>query len=150
MAEGNSLYLIGKALGHKQARTTEIYAHLADDPIRNVADRTAARIAAAMRPGSPGHVVPIRVPIVIGRRSETPARVIGQSAGAGGMTTMRKKSNRLSRCCCEVGLSASIGGVYMKQGARRSDFLRRERIWHLIPTILLSGRPKAGFHCIKH
>jgi len=48
VADGNSLYLIGKVLGHKQARTTEIYAHLADDPIRGVADRTAARIAAAM------------------------------------------------------------------------------------------------------
>jgi integrase len=47
-ADGNSLYLIGKMLGHKQARTTEIYAHLADDPIREVANRTAARIAAAM------------------------------------------------------------------------------------------------------
>jgi integrase len=50
VADGNSLYLIGKVLGHKQARTTEIYAHLADDPIRAVADRTAARIAAAMTP----------------------------------------------------------------------------------------------------
>jgi len=51
VADGNSLYLIGKVLGHKQARTTEIYAHLADDPIRAVADRSAARIAAAMTPG---------------------------------------------------------------------------------------------------
>jgi integrase len=51
VADGNSLYLIGKVLGRKQARTTEIYAHLADDPIRAVADRTAARIAAAMAPG---------------------------------------------------------------------------------------------------
>lgn len=63
VADGNSLYLIGKVLGHKQARTTEIYAHLADDPIRAVADRTAARIAAAMAPGAardPTKVVPIR------------------------------------------------------------------------------------------
>lgn len=63
VADGNSLYLIGKVLGHKQARTTEIYAHLADDPIRAVADRTAARIAAAMAPGAapdPANVVPIR------------------------------------------------------------------------------------------
>ena len=63
VADGNSLYLIGKVLGHKQARTTEIYAHLADDPIRAVADRTAARIAAAMAPGierDPANVVPIR------------------------------------------------------------------------------------------
>lgn len=63
VADGNSLYLIGKVLGHKQARTTEIYAHLADDPIRVVADRTAARIAAAMAPAGerdPAKVVPIR------------------------------------------------------------------------------------------
>lgn len=63
VADGNSLYLIGKVLGHKQARTTEIYAHLADDPIRAVADRTAARIAAAMSAGADReatNVVPIR------------------------------------------------------------------------------------------
>jgi integrase len=63
VADGNSLYLIGKVLGHKQARTTEIYAHLADNPIRAVADRTAARIAAVMAPAGehdPAKVVPIR------------------------------------------------------------------------------------------
>ncbi len=63
VADGNSLYLIGKVLGHKQARTTEIYAHLADDPVRAVADRTAARIAAAMAPAAERdavNVVPIR------------------------------------------------------------------------------------------
>jgi integrase len=64
VADGNSLYLIGKVLGHKQARTTEIYAHLADDPIRAVADRTAARIAAAMAPArerdqAAGKVMPL-------------------------------------------------------------------------------------------
>ena len=44
--------MVGKVLGHKQARTTEVYAHLADDPLRAVADRTAARIAAAMKGGA--------------------------------------------------------------------------------------------------
>ena len=48
VAGGDSLYLVGKVLGHKQARTTEIYAHLHDDPVRAVADRTAKAIAAAM------------------------------------------------------------------------------------------------------
>jgi Phage integrase family len=52
VADGHSLFLIGKALGHKQARTTEIYAHISDDPIRTVADRTAAKIAAVMKPRS--------------------------------------------------------------------------------------------------
>ncbi len=48
IADGNTLFMVGKVLGHKQARTTEVYAHLADDPVRAVADRTAARIASAM------------------------------------------------------------------------------------------------------
>ena len=49
VADGHTLFMVAKVLGHKQSRTTEIYAHLADDPLRAVADRTAARIAAAMR-----------------------------------------------------------------------------------------------------
>jgi integrase len=63
IADGHTLYLVGKALGHKQARTTEIYAHLSDDPLRQLADRTASRINAALKrevipPG--GDVVPLR------------------------------------------------------------------------------------------
>jgi integrase len=49
VADGHPLFMIGKVLGHKQARTTEGYAHLAADPVRAVADRTAARIVAAMK-----------------------------------------------------------------------------------------------------
>lgn len=49
IADGASLFMVGKVLGHKQARTTEIYAHLSDDPIRHVANRTAARLEQAMR-----------------------------------------------------------------------------------------------------
>lgn len=48
IADGASLFMVGKVLGHKQARTTEIYAHLSNDPIRQVASRTAARLAEAM------------------------------------------------------------------------------------------------------
>jgi integrase len=48
VAGGDSLYLIGKVLGHRQSRTTDRYAHLKDDPLLAVADRTAKRIAAAM------------------------------------------------------------------------------------------------------
>jgi integrase len=61
VADGNTLFMVGKVLGHKQARTTEVYAHLADDPLRAVADRTAARIAAAMKgsEGEDGKVVPV-------------------------------------------------------------------------------------------
>jgi integrase len=49
IADGASLFVVGKVLGHKQARTTEIYAHLSDDPLKLVANRTAARLAQAMR-----------------------------------------------------------------------------------------------------
>ena len=42
-ADGASLYLIGKALGHRQASTTERYAHLTDDPVRAVAELVGQR-----------------------------------------------------------------------------------------------------------
>jgi integrase len=48
-AGGDSLYVIGKLLGHAQSRTTERYSHLADDPLRAAADRIAGQIAAAMK-----------------------------------------------------------------------------------------------------
>jgi hypothetical protein len=51
---GDSLYLVGKVLGHRQSRTTERYAHLKDDPLRAVANRTSERIAAIMQ-GQQGH-----------------------------------------------------------------------------------------------
>ncbi len=51
VASGDSLYLVGKVLGHKQASTTQRYAHLSDDPLKDVADRTAAKIADAMSSG---------------------------------------------------------------------------------------------------
>lgn len=43
---GESLKLVGAALGHRQISTTERYAHLQHDPVRALADRTAGRIAA--------------------------------------------------------------------------------------------------------
>ena len=60
VASGDSLYLVGKVLGHQQASTTQRYAHLSDDPLRDVADRTARQIASAMLPKSDdGDVVPL-------------------------------------------------------------------------------------------
>ena len=56
VADGASLYVLAKVLGHTQARTTERYSHLAEDPVRRMADRTSKRIAAAMRGGG-GNVV---------------------------------------------------------------------------------------------
>jgi integrase len=49
VADGSSLYLVGKVLGHSQARTTERYAHVGADPMRVVADRTSRKIDAALR-----------------------------------------------------------------------------------------------------
>src|ERR1700745_1430062 len=48
VAGGESLYVVGKLLGHSSAGTTERYAHLAIDPVLAADDRTARRIAAAM------------------------------------------------------------------------------------------------------
>jgi integrase len=60
VADGASLYIVGKALGHTQARTTERYAHLAQDPVRAAAERVAARVAAASKRPPAAEVVPIR------------------------------------------------------------------------------------------
>jgi integrase len=46
---GAPLYMVGKLLGHKQARTTEIYAHAAEDPLRATAELATKRIASAMK-----------------------------------------------------------------------------------------------------
>jgi site-specific recombinase XerD len=57
---GDSLYLVGKVLGHRQARTTERYAHLKDDPLRAVADRTAGTIAAMLEGDREDEVVSMK------------------------------------------------------------------------------------------
>jgi integrase len=49
VARGHSLFIIGKVLGHRQARTTERYAHLADDPIAAVASDTGNKIFDAIQ-----------------------------------------------------------------------------------------------------
>ena len=59
IAAGDSLFIVGKLLGHKQASTTERYAHLAPNPARAAADRTGGRIAAMLDGGS-AQVVPLR------------------------------------------------------------------------------------------
>jgi integrase len=56
---GGSLPVIGALLGHRSTQTTARYAHLADDPLRAVADRAAGSIAAALA-GSDAEVVPLR------------------------------------------------------------------------------------------
>jgi hypothetical protein len=42
---GDSLPVIGALLGHRNTKTTQRYAHLADHPVRSAAERIATRIA---------------------------------------------------------------------------------------------------------
>jgi integrase len=50
-AGGDSLFIIGKLLGHSQGRTTQRYAHLADHPLLAAANRISGRIATLMCAG---------------------------------------------------------------------------------------------------
>lgn len=52
VAKGGSLPQIGKALGHSQPSTTQRYAHLSDDPVRQLTEATSRAITEAMRKGS--------------------------------------------------------------------------------------------------
>jgi integrase len=54
---GLSLPIIGRSLGHTQARTTKRYAYLADDPLREAAEKITTVITGA---GKGAAVVPLR------------------------------------------------------------------------------------------
>ena len=60
VSSGLSLPIIGRMLGHTQPPTTQRYAHLADDPLREAAN-IAGRAIAGARAGS-GAVVPLPMP----------------------------------------------------------------------------------------
>ena len=45
---GLGLPVIGRLLGHKPAATTQRYAHLADDSMRQASEEVGARIVAAL------------------------------------------------------------------------------------------------------
>lgn len=53
-AQGASLPMIGRLLGHSQPATTARYAHLAQDPLRDIANRASATIADALGRVDPG------------------------------------------------------------------------------------------------
>lgn len=57
---GFGLPMIGALLGHTQAQTTARYAHLAADPLRQVADAISGEIEAALNGREPGKVVELR------------------------------------------------------------------------------------------
>jgi integrase len=45
---GDSLFILGKLLGHADSATTQRYAHLATNPLRAVADRISEQVSAAL------------------------------------------------------------------------------------------------------
>jgi integrase len=54
---GLSLPIIGRLLGHTQAPTTQRYAHLADDPVREAAEKIGAAISKAGKGGANIHSI---------------------------------------------------------------------------------------------
>ncbi|MFC3070502.1 tyrosine-type recombinase/integrase [Phenylobacterium soli] len=59
-ASGDSLLVIGSLLGHKSAKTTHRYAHLADHPLKDAANRISAEVARLMGTTSSGPAKPAR------------------------------------------------------------------------------------------
>jgi len=57
---GESLYIVGRLLGHTQVATTQRYAHLADDPLREASDRFGRRISSALEKTADAQVIPLR------------------------------------------------------------------------------------------
>jgi integrase len=53
VSTGEALAMTGAILGHANARSTSLYAHMQNDPARLAADRVSNRIAAALE-GQPG------------------------------------------------------------------------------------------------
>jgi integrase len=68
VADGASLFLIGKLLGHASARTTERYAHLAGDPLQDAAAMVGKRIMGEGAGPSDANRPPAEVVDLAGRR----------------------------------------------------------------------------------
>jgi integrase len=60
VANNESLYVVGAVLGHRHASTTQRYAHLASDPVTQLADRNAARIAGLLNSMPSAEIVPLK------------------------------------------------------------------------------------------
>ena len=48
VSAGESLAITGALLGHVNSRSTDIYAHVADDPAKRAADRVSTSISNAL------------------------------------------------------------------------------------------------------
>ncbi len=59
-ASGLGLPIIGKLLGHREASTTQRYAHLDNDPLRRASGAIGATIAAAMDGPTDGNILSMR------------------------------------------------------------------------------------------
>ena len=70
VATGSGLPLIGKALNHSQIATTERYAHLAPDPVRDALEANAQR----MFPTLPTLALPEPEPAALRERSAEAAK----------------------------------------------------------------------------
>ncbi len=60
VSSGHSLENVGRLLGHTQAATTQRYAHLADDPLREATNRMGAIIENAEGKRETAEVIPLR------------------------------------------------------------------------------------------
>lgn len=58
-SSGEGLLMVGALLGHKNARSTQIYAHIGHDPARLAADRVSAPLAIALGVQPPARLTTI-------------------------------------------------------------------------------------------
>jgi len=56
---GDSLFVLGKLLGHRDQATSARYAHLSTDPLRPVVDRISGQVAALLE-GKPAQLIKLR------------------------------------------------------------------------------------------
>ena len=63
--EGDSLQVIGRLLGHSKITTTQRYAHLSLDPVRDAVERISGRIAAKLIPGAEAENRVMRIPLMV-------------------------------------------------------------------------------------
>ncbi|MEZ5536144.1 MAG: tyrosine-type recombinase/integrase [Thiolinea sp.] len=57
---GNSLYLVGKILNHKDIRTTERYARFAQDNLKTALDQVGAQMVGIAGKSEPAEVIPLK------------------------------------------------------------------------------------------
>jgi integrase len=63
--EGDSLQVIGRLLGHSKITTTQRYAHLSMNPVRDAVERIGGRIAAKLLSGAESENRVMRVPVML-------------------------------------------------------------------------------------